>query len=865
MTLVVNIDFRIEATTNMNVRDSTGTPVVFHRLRTAGLCLIFFFSAMVTIQAQQKRLSYEPVHRLTWSEYEATLQFWKSSHPSWVTLQSRGISGQNMPVYLLKITDSSVPDTDKQICLVTTLHCGPERSGTSGALSLIDWMLSDDPLAAETRRRQIVLIMPVVNPLALFYTDRWRNEHGVEPYAGSDLEGKAWDVENLTFRRPEKAPEVMAVLSVVDEYQPEVHVDFHGTGLQEYKPDQLGSRRMYQGQIMTEITGSAYSNYALRPWDWRVTEAMIDAGKEAGFPSDRFEADAQRTFWGTELAPLGKKLWHGVPQFYTQHYSYAKYHTMIATQEVAWEQSIVERTKGLFRIGNKVWNDERQPSYPVNRMKHFVGHFVTAYGNTASERRKSRVELWSKQSNLAMGFIYPQTDGRESLVCATTAAAKRAVAAESLRELQINLRDQFGDDVQNISEFIDAGPELKLAMEIPAARLLEATEAEDVTFENGVSFRLRLPYRKPTQLEVQLNGQVLQGSPTDGFESWFADGFTQVHVNVPPAKSRQTELYFITCSYTPDENRRTGWMPPASIQKQFATATADATPADLTDLSYGKHFRQSMDVWLAESKVPTPLVFYLHGGGWAAQDKTDIHEHLDVRGFLNAGISVASVNYRLLQDANAADVTPPVKWPLEDAARALQFVRSNADHWNIDNVRIGACGVSAGGCSSLWLALHDDMAEPQSDDPIARESTRLFCAAGKAPQTSLDPRQLVEWIPNSEYGGRAFGFPGQSRPDSFAPFLAARDSILPQIQRYSPIEHADENAPPLFMELPARNKHPVAGEPQSDPTHSAVSGLMLQRKLEVLGVNVELRYKDDGKSGNADMQEFLMGQLQSNE
>ncbi|TWU08949.1 acetyl esterase [Symmachiella macrocystis] len=851
----------------MIICDSTETTRFARWLLLGSLCLASCFTSSATVQAQSKPKpqSHEPMHRLTWAEYEATLRYWKKTHPSWVTLQSRGISGQNMPVYLLKITDSSVPDTDKQICLVTTLHCGPERSGSSGALSLVDWMLSDDPLAAETRRRQIVLIMPVVNPLALFYTDLWRNENGVEPYVGMDRDGKAWDVKNLTFRRPEEAPEVMAVLSVVDEYQPEVHVDLHGVGLQEYGPDELGTRRMYQGQIMTEITGSAYSNYALRPWDWRVTEAMIEAGKAAGFPSDRFEADAQRTFWGNELAPLGKKLWHGMPKFYTQHYSYAKYHTMIATQEVAWEQSIVERTKGLFRIGNQVWNDERQPSYPVNRMKHFVGHFVAAYGNTASERRKSRVELWSKQSNLALGFMYPQTIGRESLVCATTAAAKRAVAANGLRELQINLHDLFGENAKNIRKFIDAGPELKLAMEIPSARLMEAKEEDDVSFENGVSFRLRLPYRKPTQLQVQLNGQILKESPTDGYESWFADGFTQVHVNVPPAKARQTELYFITCSYTPDEVRRTGWMPPAAVQKQLATATADATPANFTDLSYGEHFRQSMDVWLADSKTPTPLVFYLHGGGWAAQDKSDIHQHLDVRKLLDAGISVASVNYRLLQDANAADVKPPVQWPLEDAARALQFVRSQADRWNIDKKRIAACGVSAGGCSSLWLALHDDMAKPDSDDPIARESTRLICAAGKAPQTSLDPRQLVEWIPNSEYGGRAFGFSGQSRPESFAPFLAARDSILSQIQRFSPIEHADKNDPPLFMEFPAQDEVPVAGERQSDPTHSAVSGLMLQRKLEGLGGKVELRYKSDGKTGSATMQEFLMQQLQSNQ
>ena len=507
------------------------------------------------------------MHRLTWEEYEGTLRLWKSTHPQWVTLESRGISGQNMPVCLLKITDRSVADADKQVCLITTLHCGPERTGTSGAMAFIEWMLSDDPLAAETRRRQVILVMPIVNPLAMFYTDRWRNEHGVEPYTGQGLAGKVWDVKTLSVRNPKEAPELMAVVSVVDEYQPEVHVDFHGTGLQEYGPDQLGTRRTYHGQIMTEITGGSYSNIALRPWDWRVTEAMIDAGNAAGFPSDRFEADAQRTFWGPELAPLGKKLWPGMPLFYSQHYSYAKYHTMFATQEVAWEQSIVERMKGLLQIGNKVWNDERQPSYPVNRLKHFVGHFVTAYGNTATQRRKSRVELWSKQSNFALGFMYPQTDGRESLVCATTAAAKRAVAADNLRELQVNLQDQFDSDAQSISRFIEAGPELKLAMEIPSSRLLAAEEVDDMKIENGISFRLRLPYRQPTQLDVQLNGRALKPSATDGYENWFADGFTQVHVNVPPAKASNTELYFITCSYTPDEVRPTGWIPPAAVQE----------------------------------------------------------------------------------------------------------------------------------------------------------------------------------------------------------------------------------------------------------------------------------------------------------
>ncbi|HEY1050507.1 MAG TPA: hypothetical protein VGE39_12150 [Prosthecobacter sp.] len=80
-------------------------------------------------------------------------------------------------------------------------------------------------------------------------------------------------------------------------------------------------------------------------------------------------------------------------------------------------------------------------------------------------------------------------------------------------------------------------------------------------------------------------------------------------------------------------------------------------------------------------------------------------------------------------------MVPPVKAPLEDAARALQFVRSKAAEWNIDKERIGASGSSAGSCSALWLTFHPEMADAKSADPMARESTRRWC--GRRPR----------WIP----------------------------------------------------------------------------------------------------------------------
>ena len=177
-----------------------------------------------------------------------------------------------------------------------------------------------------------------------------------------------------------------------------------------------------------------------------------------------------------------------------------------------------------------------------------------------------------------------------------------------------------------------------------------------------------------------------------------------------------------------------------------------AEPKRLIDVPYGSHPRQVLDFYQAKSDKPTPVVLYIHGGGWQGGDK-----RTNPKAFLDKGISVVAINYRYVRNGVEDKVEPPVKAPLEDAARALQFVRSSAAEWNLDKTRIGATGGSAGACTSLWIAFHDDMADPQSEDPIARESTRLYCAAVNGAQVSLDPKELREWMPNYRYGAHAFG------------------------------------------------------------------------------------------------------------
>ena len=220
---------------------------------------------------------------------------------------------------------------------------------------------------------------------------------------------------------------------------------------------------------------------------------------------------------------------------------------------------------------------------------------------------------------------------------------------------------------------------------------------------------------------------------------------------------------------------------------------------------------------------------------------------------MKAGISVVAINYRYINKSNGLE--PPVKAPLYDAARALQFVRSKATEWNIDKTRIAAAGGSAGACTSLWLLYHDDLADLNSDDPIARESTRLYCAAINNAQTTADPQQMKEWTPNSKYGGHAFGM------NSFDQFLAERENILPWIQEYSPYLLASSDDPPVYLHY--KGPPPAIGKPQKDPTHTANFGLKLQERCEELGLSSELVYRGAKKIKHQDATAYLIASLNS--
>src|SRR4051794_20804113 len=80
-------------------------------------------------------------------------------------------------------------------------------------------------------------------------------------------------------------------------------------------------------------------------------------------------------------------------------------------------------------------------------------------------------------------------------------------------------------------------------------------------------------------------------------------------------------------------------LPLAAQEKKKQEPSARPTPT-AAKVAYGDHERQVFDFWQAKSEQPTPLVLFIHGGGWVNGDKNGIGAG-EIQGYLDKGISVA--------------------------------------------------------------------------------------------------------------------------------------------------------------------------------------------------------------------------------
>lgn len=256
-------------------------------------------------------------------------------------------------------------------------------------------------------------------------------------------------------------------------------------------------------------------------------------------------------------------------------------------------------------------------------------------------------------------------------------------------------------------------------------------------------------------------------------------------------------------------------------------------PPDVADAAYGPHERHRLDVWRAVSANPTPLVIYIHGGGFRAGDKRTLPPAL-LKRLLHSGISVAAINYRFSQHA-------PYPAPMEDGARAVQFLRLHAREWNLNPGAFGATGASAGAGIALWVGFRDDMADPRSAEPVRRESTRLQALAVAGAQTTYDPREIARVV------GEA-----AARHPALEPFYGLYGEELKSekadrmFREASPITHLTPDDPPVLLLYFEPDKPLPPDAKPGDGIHHPRFGFYLKERMDRLGIECMLRYPGDG-------------------
>ncbi len=132
---------------------------------------------------------------------------------------------------------------------------------------------------------------------------------------------------------------------------------------------------------------------------------------------------------------------------------------------------------------------------------------------------------------------------------------------------------------------------------------------------------------------------------------------------------------------------------PGNARAQSCQTTPGITYGTYVD-SGGQTQPLLLDLLQPAAASPTPLVIWIHGGGWLSGSRTPLPSQ--VSALCARGYAVASVDYRL---------TTTAIWPaqIQDVRGAVRFLRARAGSYNLDPARFAAWGTSAGGHLAAML------------------------------------------------------------------------------------------------------------------------------------------------------------------
>ena len=244
------------------------------------------------------------------------------------------------------------------------------------------------------------------------------------------------------------------------------------------------------------------------------------------------------------------------------------------------------------------------------------------------------------------------------------------------------------------------------------------------------------------------------------------------------------------------------------------------------NISYGPDRKNTLDLWIADSKSNSPFVIYIHGGGFGAGSKNAAYSKNNfkrVKKLLKNNISFATIDYSFKNNEDFLFSS------LNDAKRALQCLRFNSEKYNLLKDKVALMGSSAGATSSLWIGLQDDMSDKNSPDPILRESTKVSCIVGMAAAHSLNLNRWKNMADVDEVYLKSIFKKYLGKMDAEKWIQRSFDENY--ISEVDFFEKMDANDPPIFIFNPGKNRKP---KNIADFHHNPLHAKVLKQKADSL-------------------------------
>jgi len=254
-----------------------------------------------------------------------------------------------------------------------------------------------------------------------------------------------------------------------------------------------------------------------------------------------------------------------------------------------------------------------------------------------------------------------------------------------------------------------------------------------------------------------------------------------------------------------------GYAQTSPVQKIFPEGTVLHPNIPYANDTLKKHL---LDIYLPpHASGNTPLVVWVHGGGWMLNDKYADMGYMKetVKGFIENGYALASIDYR-----HSTTAIFPAQ--IQDCNLALEYLYQHAGEYKIDKNRIALIGFSAGGHLASLLALS------------ANNHIQDFYPSGKSPHFKI--KCVLDFYGPSDFiaiaGNRAVAASTERDPVSI--LLGAFPLQRPDLaKRASPVTYVDKDDPPFFI---------VQGE--KDESVPYTQSVLLSSWLTVSGVKNQL-------------------------